>query len=386
VDRTKYLVYSLSGLISAMAGLMYTARIRAVVPDMGITSPLEVITAVLIGGTAITGGKGSVLGSLLGILAMYLLLNGFNLLGLNPFWQTIILGAILIYVVGQENILRGLRAAFGRRKVEKQGMSAEKRLEGQARWSRAPGSGIGRAIAVAFAREGPGWASATAATRRGSAAPGAGAGRCSRALVRADVSSAQEVAAMVRELEIRWQGLEVLVNNSGIGTSASPDRVAEIDEADWDRVLDVNLKGVMLACRAVLPGMMRRGSGAIVNISSIRGLLGNPSLASYCASKGGEVLLTRSLALDYARYGVRVNCICPGFVLSEMLAGYIAKQADPAAAQRAFAAMAPQNRIGRPEEIAAAAVFLASRASSFVTGVALPVDGGYTASGARDLL
>ena len=119
VDRIQYLVYSLSGLISAMAGLMYTARIRAVVPDMGITSPLEVITAVLIGGTAITGGKGSVLGSLLGILAMYLLLNGFNLLGLNPFWQTIILGVILIYVVGQENILRGLRAAFGRRKAEK---------------------------------------------------------------------------------------------------------------------------------------------------------------------------------------------------------------------------------------------------------------------------
>jgi ribose transport system permease protein len=114
-ERVKYLVYALSGLISAMAGLMYTARIRAVVPDMGITSPLEVITAVLIGGTAITGGKGSVLGSLLGILAMYLLLNGFNLLGLNPFWQVILLGILLIYVVGQENILRGLRAFFSRR-------------------------------------------------------------------------------------------------------------------------------------------------------------------------------------------------------------------------------------------------------------------------------
>jgi ribose transport system permease protein len=114
-DRVKYLVYALSGLISALAGLMYTARIRAVVPDMGITSPLEVITAVLIGGTAITGGKGSVLGSLLGILAMYLLLNGFNLLGLNPFWQVILLGILLIYVVGQENILRGLRSLFFRR-------------------------------------------------------------------------------------------------------------------------------------------------------------------------------------------------------------------------------------------------------------------------------
>ena len=118
-DRVKFLVYALSGLISALAGLMYTARIRAVVPDMGITSPLEVITAVLIGGTAITGGKGSVLGSLLGILAMYLLLNGFNLLGLNPFWQVILLGVLLIYVVGQENILRGLRAFFSRRGAQR---------------------------------------------------------------------------------------------------------------------------------------------------------------------------------------------------------------------------------------------------------------------------
>ena len=115
VDRMKYLVYALSGFISALAGLMYTARIRAVVPDMGITSPLEVVTAVLIGGTAITGGRGSVLGSLLGILAMYLLLNGFNLLGLNPFWQVIILGILLIYVVGQENIVRGVRSFFARR-------------------------------------------------------------------------------------------------------------------------------------------------------------------------------------------------------------------------------------------------------------------------------
>jgi len=114
VNRMKYLVYALSGFISSLAGLIYTARIRAVVPDMGITSPLEVITAVLIGGTAITGGKGSVFGSLLGILAMYLLLNGFNLLGLNPFWQVIILGVILIYVVGQENIIRGLRAFLSR--------------------------------------------------------------------------------------------------------------------------------------------------------------------------------------------------------------------------------------------------------------------------------
>ena len=109
VGRIKYLVYCLSGLISAVAGLMFAIRIRGVIPDAGLNAPLEVVTAVLIGGTTIYGGKGSVLGSLLGILAMYLLLNGFSLLGLNPFWEVIILGVILIVVVGQEGIGKSLK-------------------------------------------------------------------------------------------------------------------------------------------------------------------------------------------------------------------------------------------------------------------------------------
>ena len=119
VKRIKFLVYCLAGLICAMGGLLFTARIRAIIPDAGINAPLEVITAVLIGGTMITGGKGSVVGSLFGILAMFLLLNGFNLLGLNPFWEIIILGIILIYVVGQESISSSFRAFFNRRKVER---------------------------------------------------------------------------------------------------------------------------------------------------------------------------------------------------------------------------------------------------------------------------
>ena len=109
VGKIKYLVYILSGLISAIAGLMFAIRIRAVIPDAGLNAPLEVVTAVLIGGTTIYGGKGSVLGSVLGILAMYLLLNGFSLLGLNPFWEVIILGIILIVVVGQEGIGKSLQ-------------------------------------------------------------------------------------------------------------------------------------------------------------------------------------------------------------------------------------------------------------------------------------
>jgi len=120
VGRVKYLVYCLSGLISAMAGIMFVIRIRGVIPDAGLNAPLEVVTAVLIGGTTIYGGKGSVLGSLLGILAMYLLLNGFSLLSLNPFWEVIILGLILIVVVGQKSIGESLKRLLPGKKTERQ--------------------------------------------------------------------------------------------------------------------------------------------------------------------------------------------------------------------------------------------------------------------------
>jgi len=267
-------------------------------------------------------------------------------------------------------------------------MSAEQRLSERVALVTGAGSGIGRAIAVLFAREGARVGINYCHNEQGAARTlemVRAAGSEGLALW-ADVSRTGEVERMVRELERAYGRIDVLVNNSGIGAEKSPDRALEILEEDWDRVLAVNLKGVLLACKLVLPIMIRQGGGAIVNISSIRGLAGNPSLASYCASKGGEVLLTRQMALDYARYGVRVNCICPGFVLTEMLQGYIGKQADPRAAERTFASMAPMNRIGRPEEIASAALFFASDASSFVTGVALPVDGGYLATGARDIL
>ena len=263
------------------------------------------------------------------------------------------------------------------------------RLGGKVALITGAGSGIGRAIAVTFAREGARVGVNYCSNRAGAEetlAQVREAGGDGMAL-RADIAEAAQVREMVSALHGRFGRIDVLVNNSGIGTQDSPDRVHEILESDWDRVLAVNLKGAMLASQAVLPIMMDQDrGGAIIVISSIRGLLGNPSLASYCASKGGEVLLARQMAVEYAPRGVRVNCICPGFVLTEMLQGYIDRQADPEAARRAFAAMAPMNRVGKPEEIALAALFLASDAASFVTGVALPVDGGYTAFGARDIL
>ena len=141
----------------------------------------------------------------------------------------------------------------------------------------------------------------------------------------------------------------------------------------------VNLRGMFLTCRRVLPGMIRRRSGVIVNVSSISGLLGWPASAAYCASKGGVIQLTRQMAVDYAPHGIRVNCICPGTTQTPMIDRLFVGEANEAAARARVAAMHPLGRCARPEEVAAAALFLASEEASFITGAALPVDGGYTA-------
>jgi dihydroanticapsin dehydrogenase len=204
--------------------------------------------------------------------------------------------------------------------------------------------------------------------------------------VKADISSAQQVKKMVEEVMEAFKKIDILVNNSGIGTTESPDTAVDITERDWDRVIDVNLKGTLLTSKYVLKEMIKQKRGSIVNVSSIRGLLGNPVLASYCASKGGIVLLTKQTAVDYAKYNIRVNSVCPGFTSTEMFEFYLSKQEDPEEARRIFSEMAPLNRIGKPEEIASAILFFASDLSSFITGAALPVDGGYIANGARKVL
>ena len=264
----------------------------------------------------------------------------------------------------------------------------EKRLLGKIALITGAGSGIGAAIAEMFAREGARVGINYCHNREGAEQTLLRVGQAGSdgLLLKADVARESEVAGMIGDLADHFGGIDILVNNSGIGTSKSPDRVVEILEEDWERVMAVNLKGVMLTCKHALPRMIRQAQGSIINISSIRGLLGNPTLASYCASKGAVVLLSKQMALDYARHNIRVNAICPGFVLTEMLEGYINKQEDPEAARTSFAGMSPLGRIGEPSEIAAAALFFASPASSFITGTALPVDGGYTAYGMRDIL
>ncbi len=172
-------------------------------------------------------------------------------------------------------------------------------------------------------------------------------------------------------------GLDVLVNSAGVGEDRS---IEEGDEAFYDSMMNVNLKGTYFCCRAALPAL-RDSGGNIVNLASISGLMGSAKMSVYCASKGGVILLTRALSAEFAP-DIRVNCVCPGYVDTDMVRrDWIDKTDDPAATMRDdVVEFAPLRRIGTPEEIAAAILYLASDQAGFVTGEALTIDGGATAS------
>ncbi len=191
--------------------------------------------------------------------------------------------------------------------------------------------------------------------------------------VRCDVADEPEVAAMVRRTVDTFGRLDAAFNNAGIQISAND--VIDVPEADYERVMAVNLRGVWNCMQAELRQMQRQGSGAIVNCSSIGGLIGNPGLAAYHGSKHGVIGLTKSAALENAPRGIRVNAVCPGTIDTPMVAKM--KAAKPEAMD-GFIARQPIGRLGRPEEIASVVLFLRSDAASFVLGHALAVDGGYT--------
>ena len=195
--------------------------------------------------------------------------------------------------------------------------------------------------------------------------------------VRADVRDEDAVAAAVASLT----RLDVVVNAAGV---AGGGPVHQVSLAEWERVIGVNLTGTFLVCKHALGPMMAQGSGSIINVASIEGIQGTEGGSSYNASKGAVVLLTKNLAIDYGRLGIRANCICPGFIETPLLESVMG---DPgmAAFRDRYRSEHKLGRFGRPEEIAAAAVFLASDEASFVTGHALVVDGGYTAGTRTEL-
>lgn len=189
-----------------------------------------------------------------------------------------------------------------------------------------------------------------------------------------DVATAAGCEAVVGTAVDGLGGLDVLVNSAGVDADAT---VEESDEALWDRVLDINLKGTFFCSRAAVAAL-RLNKGAIVNLASDAGLIGYAKGTVYCASKGGVVSLTRAMAFELAP-DVRVNCVCPGWVDTDMARDYVEAADDPAAARREMEAFAPMGRIATPDEVANAIVYLASSDASFITGAALPIDGGETA-------
>ncbi len=194
--------------------------------------------------------------------------------------------------------------------------------------------------------------------------------------IQLDVTDLDSVDAGVKQAQ-DWGGrLDLLVNNAGI---ISPHSLLDTPPALWERTFDINVHGVFRCCRAVLPQMIENGSGVIVNVASAAGLVGIPNRAAYCASKGAVVTLTKALAVDHIRDGIRVNSVCPGTANTPWVQGIIERAEDPEALRANLIARQPIGRLAEPEEIAKAIAYLASDDAAYITGTNLVIDGGILA-------
>jgi meso-butanediol dehydrogenase / (S,S)-butanediol dehydrogenase / diacetyl reductase len=251
------------------------------------------------------------------------------------------------------------------------------RLSGKMAFITGGGTGIGRACALLFAREG---AKVAVAGRRRELLD-----RVAQEIIaeghealamECDVTRKSSVEGALRVAAERFGGLNVIINNAGTMHVGSAE---ETSEDDWNRVMATNLTGTFLVSRAAVPALRRAGGGAIVNIGSYLGLVGLKHRAAYCASKGGVTMLTKAMALDHAAEKIRVNCICPALVETEMALSAMQRMPDPVAYRKLRESQIPLGRAGTPEEVAQLAVFLASDESAWMTGNAIALDGGTTA-------
>jgi NAD(P)-dependent dehydrogenase (short-subunit alcohol dehydrogenase family) len=248
-------------------------------------------------------------------------------------------------------------------------------LDGKVALITGAGSGIGRATSLIFAREGARLVLADIVAEGGEETlrmvEQAGA---EAIFVRTDVSKLTEVEALVAKVISTWGRIDCAFNNAGIDGKMA--KLAECTEETWNRTIAINLSGVFFCMKAEIPHMLRQGGGAIVNTASVAGLTGSPGLPAYVASKHGVVGLTRAAALEYGREKIRVNCVCPGPIRTPMMSRLLTGR--PEMEQR-FASAEPLKRLGEPAEIGEAVAWLCSDAASYVTGHAMPVDGGYMA-------
>jgi NAD(P)-dependent dehydrogenase (short-subunit alcohol dehydrogenase family) len=256
--------------------------------------------------------------------------------------------------------------------------AAQRRFEDKVVLVTGAAQGIGRAVAAAFVSEG--------ASVYGLDIDSRGLDLTGRALsaqggrfigLTADVGNADDVARCVQQALAAARRIDVLVNNAGINMAK---RIGELEIADWDRVFDTNLKSVYLMCRAVWPTFERQRCGNIVNVASVMGQVGGVGSPAYCSTKAGIIMLSRCLAKDGARYGIRVNSVCPGYIDTPIMDRVLDAMPEPARARQELQSRMPLGRLGRADEIGAAILFLASADAGYISGTELTIDGAVTAT------
>jgi NAD(P)-dependent dehydrogenase (short-subunit alcohol dehydrogenase family) len=247
------------------------------------------------------------------------------------------------------------------------------KLNGKVAFITGFGSGLGRAIGVLFAREGAAVAGTSRTQAKGLETVALIEKIGGSALFRSgDVADSSHVQSLVEETVRRFGGIDIVVNSAGVRTNGG---ITDISEEAWDLTLNANLKGAFLVSRSAIPEMKKRGGGVILHIAARSGMQGQAGRAAYCASKGALVRLTEAMAMDHAADNIRVNCICPGPTRTPMV-----DTSTPEKLAR-YKTRVPMGRIGEPEDVAYAALYLASDQASFVTAAILPVDGGIRLTG-----